>query len=103
MGTFKKISRMVVYIFKIKLECCLISAVKEYEKNKERKSKDYGRSKAKKKKKKKKRAKPGKAFFSLEENGFVSLFCLLPSSMLLRGDIADISYHIIVDMFPSFT
>lgn len=52
-----------MYIFKIKLVCCLISAVKEYEKNKERKSKDCGRSKAKKKKKKKKRAKPGKAFF----------------------------------------
>lgn len=87
---------MVMYIFKIKLECCLISAVKEYEKNKERKSKDCGRAKAKKKKKKKKRTKPGKAFFfSLEENGFVSLFCLLPSSMLLRGDIAD--------TFPSFT
>lgn len=86
-----------MYIFKIKLVCCLISAVKEYEKNKERKSKDCGRSKAKKKKKKKKRAKPGKAFFffSLEENGFVSLLCLLPSSMLLRGNIAD--------MFPSLT
>ncbi|KAM9285393.1 PHD finger protein 20 isoform 2-T5 [Morus bassanus] len=34
------------------------NAVKEHEKNKERKSKDYGRSKSKKKKKKKKRTKP---------------------------------------------
>ncbi|XP_041877635.1 PHD finger protein 20 isoform X3 [Corvus kubaryi] len=34
-------------------------AVKGHEKNKERKSKDYGRSKSKKKKKKKKRSKPG--------------------------------------------
>ncbi|NXH88868.1 PHF20 protein, partial [Edolisoma coerulescens] len=34
-------------------------SVKRHEKNKERKSKDYGRSKSKKKKKKKKRSKPG--------------------------------------------
>ncbi|XP_068556786.1 PHD finger protein 20 isoform X5 [Anas acuta] len=46
------------------------TAVKEYEKNKERKSKDCGRSKAKKKKKKKKRAKPD--YSGSEENTDVS-------------------------------
>ncbi|XP_068556785.1 PHD finger protein 20 isoform X4 [Anas acuta] len=46
------------------------NAVKEYEKNKERKSKDCGRSKAKKKKKKKKRAKPD--YSGSEENTDVS-------------------------------
>ncbi|XP_050569979.1 PHD finger protein 20 isoform X3 [Cygnus atratus] len=46
------------------------NAVKEYEKNKERKSKDYGRSKAKKKKKKKKRAKP--EYSGSEENTDIS-------------------------------
>lgn len=72
------------------MECFLISAVKENEKNKERKSKDYGRSKSKKKKKKKKRTKPGKALFSsVEENGFIILFCLLPDSTFLRVGIAD--------------
>lgn len=74
--TFKRISKYnrCVYIFNIKLECCLISAAKEHEKNKERKSKDYGRSKAKKKKKKKKRTKPGKVFF-LEQNTLLSFAC----------------------------
>ncbi|NXA53803.1 PHF20 protein, partial [Nothocercus julius] len=42
----------------LKLEYCLISAVKEQEKSKERKSKDYGRSKSKRKKKKKRKIKP---------------------------------------------
>ncbi|XP_066834625.1 PHD finger protein 20 isoform X3 [Anser cygnoides] len=46
------------------------NAVKEYEKNKERKSKDCGRSKAKKKKKKKKRAKP--EYSGSEENTDIS-------------------------------
>ncbi|XP_027328519.1 PHD finger protein 20 isoform X5 [Anas platyrhynchos] len=46
------------------------TAVKEYEKNKERKSKDCGRSKAKKKKKKKKRAKPD--YSGSEENTDIS-------------------------------
>uniref|UniRef100_A0A493T7Q3 PHD finger protein 20 n=1 Tax=Anas platyrhynchos platyrhynchos TaxID=8840 RepID=A0A493T7Q3_ANAPP len=46
------------------------NAVKEYEKNKERKSKDCGRSKAKKKKKKKKRAKPD--YSGSEENTDIS-------------------------------
>uniref|UniRef100_A0A8C3D1G8 PHD finger protein 20 n=1 Tax=Cairina moschata TaxID=8855 RepID=A0A8C3D1G8_CAIMO len=46
------------------------NAVKEYEKNKERKSKDCGRAKAKKKKKKKKRTKPD--YSGSEENTDIS-------------------------------
>ncbi|XP_042656785.1 PHD finger protein 20 isoform X2 [Tyto alba] len=46
------------------------NAVKEHEKNKERKSKDYGRSKSKKKKKKKKRTKP--EYSGSEENTDIS-------------------------------
>ncbi|NXE38062.1 PHF20 protein, partial [Ptilorrhoa leucosticta] len=45
-------------------------SVKGHEKNKERKSKDYGRSKSKKKKKKKKRSKPG--YSGIEENTDIS-------------------------------
>ncbi|NXY54479.1 PHF20 protein, partial [Callaeas wilsoni] len=45
-------------------------SVKGHEKNKERKSKDYGRSKSKKKKKKKKRSKPG--YSSTGENTDIS-------------------------------
>ncbi|XP_029865624.1 PHD finger protein 20 isoform X3 [Aquila chrysaetos chrysaetos] len=46
------------------------NAVKEYEKNKGRKSKDYGKSKSKKKKKKKKRSKP--EYSGSEENTDIS-------------------------------
>ncbi|XP_064530442.1 PHD finger protein 20 isoform X6 [Pseudopipra pipra] len=46
------------------------TGVKEHEKNKGRKSKDYGRSKSKKKKKKKKRSKPG--YSGVGENTDVS-------------------------------
>ncbi|NXS82247.1 PHF20 protein, partial [Erpornis zantholeuca] len=45
-------------------------SVKGHEKNKERKSKDYGRSKSKKKKKKKKRSKPG--YSGIGENTDIS-------------------------------
>lgn len=73
------------------MEYCLISAVKGHEKNKERKSKDYGRSKSKKKKKKKKRSKPGKAHFSsVAVAGLIILFCYLKKLTLdhLRTGIA---------------
>uniref|UniRef100_A0A8C3USJ4 PHD finger protein 20 n=1 Tax=Catharus ustulatus TaxID=91951 RepID=A0A8C3USJ4_CATUS len=66
-------------------------SVKGHEKKKERKSKDYGRSKSKKKKKKKKRSKPGKVnFSSIDETGFIILFCYLKkfTSDHLRAGIA---------------